>query len=534
MMIRKAFDPGKMSQLDSIAIKDFKIPGIVLMENAALKTFLAIKEKFLPASDASFLVFCGKGNNGADGLAIARHLHVRGYNVKCFIFCAAAELSKEGKTHYSIANELGIKIFAITSKREISKIKRCLNQPGDPPLLIDAIFGTGFRSTTRGIYKQVIDVMNSVNSPIISVDIPSGINGWTGRASGSHIKADLTVTFQYPKQGLFFHEALDACGEIRVENITIPPSIPAVPHSFLILNTKEIKARLPTRVENSYKGSYGKLGIWAGSISYPGAARLTGHPGFAVGAGMIYLFSESSEYLHNLNSEIIPRIWNFNEPGKTLKEFLALDALVIGPGVDFSTPGSDILFEKIIEAYSGPILLDASALRLIAERNLWQKKNPDSQWILTPHPGEFFSLFSYNVETLLQDNLSRVTDFCQKNRCHLILKLPRSLIFTDGERYLIPFGSQALARAGSGDLLSGLVGGLLVQQPKFPGHALIAGAFLHALSGKVIEELGCFPSDIVEFLPQLTKKIKNTEAWNVRDLGDVGDLIDILKVAYSS
>ncbi|BBM45321.1 NAD(P)H-hydrate dehydratase [Leptotrichia trevisanii] len=469
-------------KIDSFAINELKIPGIVLMENAAISFVKHIDE-----NEDNFLIICGKGNNGGDGYAIARQLFSKGKNVK--IFCISNEnMSNDCTINYKICKNMGIKIFY-----EIEELDKLLLNCN---VVIEGIFGTGLNSEIKGIYCEIIEKINAVsnNKKIYSIDIPSGINGDTGEIMGISIKADITISFVTYKKGFLNSKIKNYLGKVIIENIGLNESNINHLINEYYLTPEMIKSFHIERNEDSHKGDFGKVLIFAGSNGFYGAGNIVAKSCVRSGVGLTTVITDKNNFSLNV---FVPEAMSFpinfnniNENFEKLQnEILNSDVIAIGPGIGKSQQALEIL-EKLINIEKNnkgnmiKLVLDADALNLLAEnRELFG--NIKNRAILTPHLVEFSRLTGFLPDKINKNKLEVTKNFAKKYELTLLLK-GKNTIITNGEILFVnSTGNSHMANGGMGDCLTGIICSLAGQKYDLIQSASI-GAYLH---GKIADEL---------------------------------------------
>ena len=469
-------------KIDSFAINELKIPSIVLMENAAISFVKHIDE-----NEDNFLIICGKGNNGGDGYAIARQLFSKGKNVK--IFCISNEnMSNDCMVNYKICKNMGIKIFY-----EIEELDKLLL---DCNIVIEGIFGTGLNSEIKGIYREIIEKINTAsnNKAIYSIDIPSGINGDTGEIMGISVKADITISFVTYKKGFLNSKIKDYLGKVIIENIGLNETNINHLVKEYYLTPDMAKSFHIKRDEDSHKGDFGKVLIFAGSIGFYGAGNIVAKSCVRTGAGLTTVITDKNNFSLNV---FVPEAMSFpinfdniNENLEKLEnEISNCDVIAIGPGIGKSQQALEI-FEKLINIEKNnkgnmiKLVLDADALNLLAEnRELFG--NIKNRAILTPHLVEFSRLTGFLPDEINKNKLEVTKNFAKKYELTLLLK-GKNTIITNGEILFVnSTGNSHMANGGMGDCLTGIICSLAGQKYDLIQSASI-GAYLH---GKIADEL---------------------------------------------
>ena len=469
-------------KIDSFAINELKIPSIVLMENAAISFVKHIHE-----NEDNFLIICGKGNNGGDGYAIARQLFSKGKNVK--IFCISNEdMSNDCMINYKICKNMGIKIFY-----EIEELDKLLL---DCNVVIEGIFGTGLNSEIKGIYREIIEKTNTAsnNKAIYSIDIPSGINGDTGEVMGISVKADITISFVTYKKGFLNSKIKDYLGKVIIENIGLNETNINHLVKEYYLTSDMVKSFHIKRDEDSHKGDFGKVLIFAGSSGFYGAGNIVAKSCVRTGAGLTTVITDKNNFSLNV---FVPEAMSFpinfdniNENLEKLEnEISNYDVITIGPGIGKSQQAFSI-FEKLINIEKNnkgntiKLVLDADALNLLAEnRELFEKIRNRS--VLTPHLVEFSRLTGFSPEVINKNKFEIAKEFSKKYGIILLLKGKNTIITNGEELFANSTGNSHMANGGMGDCLTGIICSLVGQKYDLMKSASI-GAYLH---GKIADEL---------------------------------------------
>ena len=469
-------------KIDSFAINELKIPSIVLMENAAISFVKHIDE-----NEDNFLIICGKGNNGGDGYAIARQLFSKGKNVK--IFCISNEnMSNDCMINYKICKNMGIKIFY--KIEELDKLLLNCN------VVIEGIFGTGLNSEIKGIYREIIEKINtaSYNKAIYSIDIPSGINGDNGEIMGISVKADITISFVTYKKGFLNPKVKDFLGKVIIENIGLNETNINHLVKEYYLTPDMVKSFHIKRNEDSHKGDFGKVLIFAGSSGFYGAGNIVAKSCVRTGAGLTTIITDKNNFSLNM---FVPEAMSFPINFENVEvnfeklenEILNSDVIAIGPGIGKSQQAFSI-FEKLINSEKNnkgntiKLVLDADALNLLAEnRKLFEKIRNRS--VLTPHLVEFSRLTGFSPEVINKNKFEIAKEFSKKCGIILLLKGKNTIITNGEELFANSTGNSHMANGGMGDCLTGIICSLAGQKYDLMKSALI-GAYLH---GKIADEL---------------------------------------------
>ena len=497
----------EMKSLDRYAIEKFAIPEEILMENAGEASYFVILDKF-GVKDKKFVIICGIGNNGGDGFVVARKIHSNGGDVKVFILGDVNKYKGAAKKNFGIISGLQIEIRHIESIESIkSDVLHC-------DAIVDAIFGTGLARNVEGLYRDVIQLINKSRKKVFSVDIPSGINGDTGKIMGATVKADYTVTFGLPKIGNLLFPGYEHCGELYVSHISFPPSL---------YNQDSIKVeinnyiKLPPKDKIAHKGDFGEVLFIAGALSYFGAPYFSAISFLKAGGGYSRLAAPISvtPFIANKGSEIvfIPQK-ETNSGSISLKNKDALlelsdkmDMVVIGPGLSLNEETQQ-LTRELAKKIEKPLLIDGDGITAISKDldTIKERKEPT---ILTPHLGEMSRITKMSVSDLDKNKIDILQSTSKELNSIIVLKGAHSLIgYPDGKVYINMSGNPGMASAGSGDVLTGTIAamfglGLSIED------AVRKGVFIHGFSGdlaaKDLGEDGITAQDILDYLPLAMK-----------------------------
>ncbi|AOY76319.1 bifunctional ADP-dependent NAD(P)H-hydrate dehydratase/NAD(P)H-hydrate epimerase [Clostridium formicaceticum] len=499
----------EMRKLDEIAINTYKIPGIILMENAGISVVEEIEKSLASKENKKIAVISGLGNNGGDGFVITRHLMNKGIQVITYIVGDTSMIKGDAKINFDILEKMKAFIVKLESSEDIIQFQEDLQQYS---ILVDALLGTGLQRTVEGIMREVILKMNASKKEIIAVDIPSGINGNDGKVQGVAVEAKKTITFQLPKIGNILFPGSYYGGALLVKNIGIPKEAVSLIQSKIHLITEEVAASvLSKRYGDTHKGSYGRAFIIAGSVGMSGAAILASKTALRCGAGLLRTAVPES---------LIPILENQLIEGITVPVKEMLDkgiinylkeenVVAIGPGCGRSQEFEEILHTVITSARL-PLVIDADGLNLLAN-NIHLLKDLKAPCIITPHPGEMSRLTGLSIQEVNDHRLEVAKNFSEKWGVITLLKGARTVI-TDpqGQIFINRTGNPGMATAGSGDVLTGMITGLLSQGVE-PLQAAIVSAYLHGKAGdRAAEELGEYSmlaGDIIDQVPFVIQEI---------------------------
>lgn len=480
----------QMRQVDRAAIEELGIPEMVLMENAGKAVVEFLQEQFPDLVKKSVTIVAGAGNNGGDGLVVARYLHRMGVAVKVFI-AAERELSPSAKQNYEILAKLPVKIYWLDSENSMHLLKVTVNYSD---ILIDALLGTGVNREVTGRAEQIIDIANRRSCLKVAVDVPSGLNSDTGEIWGRCLKADYTVALAQPKRGQMLNKGLRYCGQVVVKDIGIPEEV----YQGLALNCQIIDdsvlavCREP-RSRASHKGTYGHLLAVGGAMGMSGAVTLTAQAALRAGVGLMSCAVPDGVQLHvavNVPEAMVQPLPGGNQFGEEsigpLKEQLRnKKAVVVGPGM--SGPWTGAIVAEILQNSRCATVIDADGLHVSAE---WMDKLAEARGpvVLTPHPGEMARLTGLETGYIQNNRLAVAQDFAEKHKVWLVLKGANTIIATpNGKLYMNVADSPALAVAGSGDVLAGIIGAFLAQGMQ-PDEACCCAVYLHGLAGQQVAQ----------------------------------------------
>jgi len=497
----------QMKELDQRASEEFGISEELLMENAGQAVYYVISQE-IGTKDRKFVIFCGAGNNGGDGLVVARKIYSNGGQVKVFLLDDEAKFKGAARKNFEIASRLSIQISRLTS---ISSVRSAL---ADCDAVVDAIFGTGLGRAVQGIHKDVIELINESTATVFSVDIPSGINGDTGQIMGTAVEADHTVTFGLPKLGNMLYPGYEHCGKLYVSHISFPPVLYDSPALRIAINSP---LEIPDRGKDTHKGSYGRALFVAGSSSYLGAPYFAALSFLKAGGGLSYLATPKSisPFIASKGSEIVFIPQEETPSGsialKNKDELLEfsqrVDMVILGPGLSLATETQELVRE-LTPKIDKPLVIDGDGITAIAE-NLTAIRSRKAPTILTPHLGEMSRITNAPVEQISGNRIGVLQHTARDLNAITVLKGAHSLIgYPDGSVFINVSGNSGMATAGSGDVLTGTIAamyglGLPLED------AVRMGVFIHGLSGDIAAvdkgEDGITAQDILDYLPQAMK-----------------------------
>ncbi|NOY08471.1 MAG: NAD(P)H-hydrate dehydratase [Spirochaetes bacterium] len=524
-----------MRDCDRRAVEEYAVPEIILMENAGNAVYYAILKELQESGirGRNFLIFSGTGNNGGDGFVAARKLCSMGGNVKVCITGDAGKIRGAARNNLDILIRYDAEITALITSDDTGKVDegRADKSKTDNPVravsvemikdfivhadvIIDGIFGTGLSRRVGGIYKTIIDLINDSKKYVVSIDIPSGINGDTGMIMGDAVNADCTVTFGLPKTGNLLYPGFGYGGKLYVSHISFPPAI----YRDESLKTEvNIPSEIPPRRKDGHKGDFGNALIIAGAKNYYGAPFFSAYSFLKAGGGYARLAAPVSvtPFIAEKGPEIVFSPMEETEKGSIARGnhdiLLELsekaDIVIIGPGLSLHSETVKLV-RSLTEEINKPVIIDGDGLTSVAgDADILKKRKADT--ILTPHTGEMARLTGIPVSGITENRLEVLREFCMKYGVYAVLKGAHSLIgYPDGRIYINLSGNSGMASAGSGDVLTGTIAaayGLGLSA----GEAVKAGVFLHGAAGDTAAletgEDGLTAGDIINRLPEVLK-----------------------------
>ncbi|NLK93589.1 MAG: NAD(P)H-hydrate dehydratase [Clostridiales bacterium] len=461
-------------EIDNYTINTVGIPSILLMENAAERIYSAILHK-----GDHFVVFCGVGNNGGDGLAIARKLIQNEKNVSILIVGNLESASEEFIINYNILKNIRANIFQY--KEDEAEVTNIIM---DCDVIVDAIFGIGLNREIKGKYYNAIKLINSSIKKIVSVDIPSGLDSDDGKIHGICVKATETYTIGMYKKGFISYDAKKYLGNVNLIKIGIPKEvINKYSEGIKILSEEEYKLMVPIRKIYGHKGNYGKILILAGSREFTGAAYITTEATVNCGSGLVSLVVEDEIYDSLSNKMIEAMTIRYSEKDRIDKLLQNADVIACGPGLSKNTINVNMLV-KFIENSTCKLILDADAINILSEnKDLFSKIKNRS--IITPHLGEMARLIGRDIDYVEKNRLEVCRKFSKENNLITVLKGYNTVI-SDGDKTIINCtGSSKMASGGMGDCLTGIIASLLGQNVSLFESAIL-GTYIHGLTGDIL------------------------------------------------
>jgi hydroxyethylthiazole kinase-like uncharacterized protein yjeF len=492
-----------MRSIDHYCINVLGVPGILLMENAALKVI-----KNIPENIKNFVIICSSGNNGGDGFAVARHLLNRGNHVEIFSLGSEENMSADTLVNLNVIRNMGAKIIKINNNEDLDILRESIIHS---ETTIDAIFGTGLSRKVEGIYSLAITIINENSKYILSIDVPSGFECNSGKTMGNCIKSNKTVTFELYKKGFLAYNSDLFTGQIVIEGIGVPRSVVDKFHeNESIMDIDFIKKLIVKRNKYSHKGDYGRTLILAGSLGFTGAAYISTQAAVRSGAGLVTLCCDSS--IQNiLSGKLVEAMTVSTNDEERLQSLITRsNCIAIGPGLG-NNQSTIKLLGKVLENSKCPVVIDADGLNVL-EGNLEMLKNKKGQLVLTPHMGEMARISGFSIDEINENKIDIAKTFAKKYGVVLLLKGFNTII-TDGKTVQVnPTGSSAMASGGMGDCLTGIIASFISQGYDIFTAACI-GAYIHGYCGdKLSNKMFCVNANhILEVLPSIIKEIQDLE-----------------------
>lgn len=515
-----------MRRIDKLTSNQAGISQLVLMENAGISLYYALKEKFSDLPGRCIGILCGKGNNGGDGIVLARQLAMRDIDHRVYLFGRKDEVSGEARVNLDAYLASGASLKEITAAASWVPESRELKHFD---ILVDALLGTGISKPLDGLYREVVESINSSRAFVLAVDIPSGMFSDSVEGGAPCVRANLTVTFTAPKIAHILNEDQEYIGELRVAPIGTPRQLLDTDEYLLrLLSAEFVERSLGSRRISSHKGDFGHVAIIAGSRGKSGAASLAGRAALRTGSGLVTVFcpevvqptiaGSRAELMTEGLASTAQGSLGLSAAGALLKALAERDAAGMGPGL--TTHKETVrLVHRLVRESPVPLVLDADAVNAFAGQPEKLKNRHSHPMILTPHPGEFARLIGSSVAEVRRKNIELAKEFALKQRVWLVFKSFRTLIASPaGEVLVCPLGNPGMASAGVGDALTGIITSLLgmayaSKKPSVPEvtAAVCSAVYLHAFAGDLssqqvgVESLNA--GDLVEAIGEAYRRI---------------------------
>lgn len=504
----------QMRELDRATIQDRGVPGLTLMENAGkavadAAAWLASRQRRRPIA-----VICGHGNNGGDGFVAARHLKEKGYAVSVFLAADEAQVAGDAKANFSRLRETGLEVAEVKDPDPVGKACRGAS------VVVDALLGTGLTGKVRGLPGKLIETINECGAPVLAVDVPSGLDADSGEPLGLAVRAVETVTMGLPKLGLFLYPGMNYAGRVKVVSIGFPADlISAAPSVADLIDPEWVRLLLPRRQRSAHKGQFGRVLVIAGSAGMTGAACLCAEAALRSGAGLVTVGCPASvnDILEVKLTEAmtfpLPETYSRTLDTRALALILELaeeaDVIALGPGLS-REPETAVLVRRLAARVEKPMVIDADALNALADASVILE-GEHAPAVLTPHPGEMARLMGVSTQQIQARRAHFAEAAANRFRATVVLKGASSLIAERGRPLTVnPTGNPGMATGGTGDVLAGLIAGLIAQG-LLPFEAAAAATYLHGLAGDLaaeeMGELSLTAGDLLYTVPEAITRI---------------------------
>lgn len=507
-------------ECDRKAIEELGVPSIVLMENAALSVIEVIEKHIGIEVGQKVIVACGRGNNGGDGLAVARHLRNAGIDVKAYLMARAEDLKGDAAINCKATSSIGVPLVEIPDESKLHELERGI---ADAQLVVDALLGTGITGEVRGILAGAINVINAAGRKVLSIDVPSGLDSDTGEVCGTCIKADVTVTLGAIKRGLLLFPGANYAGDLFLGCIGVPKELFESFEPWIQLTSEELVWHCyKPRALNTHKGDYGRVLVIGGSAGMSGAAVMCGIAALRGGAGLVTVALPKSlnvafeAAVLEVMSLPLPETDSISISLRALDTVLErmewANVLAIGPGISRVEETQEFV-RQVVHSSTKPVILDADGIMAFAGRMNelnWRR----CELVLTPHPGEMAALIGKSVLDVQSDRIGMAQAVAKELNATVILKGAHTVIAApNGNAYINLTGNPGMASGGTGDVLTGLIASLIAQGNE-PFEAAACAVFLHGLAGDMASwdkgEAALVAGDLIEYLP---KAITQPDMW---------------------
>jgi NAD(P)H-hydrate epimerase len=487
----------QMREVDRLTTERFAIPGLLLMENAAARTAEAIEAAFGPATGRFVTIVCGTGNNGGDGAAVARQLWLRGAIVDVVLLGRLDDARGDARANFEIARRLA-DLGDRVGFREVDAADEIAADGGEPDLYVDAIFGTGLSRPAEGLQAEAIELLNARGeTPLVALDLPSGLDANAAVAPSPHVRADLTITYTAPKPACVLPPAAYACGRLVTGSIGSPEDLfEDVGARLSLVTAADVAEWLAEtrRAGDAHKGTVGSVLVVAGSVGKSGAAALAAEAALRSGTGLVTVAtaraaqpSVAARAIAEVMTEPLPDTPAGALAIEALEPLRALvgarTVVAVGPGIGTGDPTRQLVRE-LVRDRERPMVLDADALTCLAPWPDDVRGTPEHPIVVTPHPAEMARVAGTDTRTVVADRVAAARAFANRTGVVVVLKGAGTVVADpSGEVFVNSTGNAGMATGGTGDVLTGLVAGLLAQRPTDALGAAIAGVFLHGFAG---------------------------------------------------
>jgi NAD(P)H-hydrate epimerase len=507
----------EMSRADRRAAQEWGVPTLLMMEHAGFGVAEVVRREGRPGADAPVLILAGKGNNGGDALAAARHLALAGVRVEVVLLARRDDIKADPRLMLGLLERCGVPVAECASEKTWAEMRDRIDAAA---VIVDGIFGTGLTKPISGWIADLVEAVNNAPAPVFSIDIPSGLSGDRADIPGPAIGASVTVALGLPKPPLVLPPAQSLAGEVRVVGLGVPiEALLEQPSSLDLLEDAWIRGLIPERAPDAHKGDFGHVLAIVGSRGKPGAGVLVCMAALRAGAGLVTAATPQSAHAAvashrpEVMVEPLPETAGGGIAWGAIDRLRALaqgkDLIVAGPGL-----GTEPDIVQILQTLAGetrlPLVLDADALNAFAGK-VDRLSGRDRTLVLTPHPGEMARLTATTADAVQEDRLKAARDLALGRSCHVVLKGHRTLIAApDGHVDINPTGNPGLATAGTGDVLTGMIGGFLAQGLK-PQDALRCAVYLHGraadLAARDKGEIPLVALDLLDYLPRALRSV---------------------------
>jgi hydroxyethylthiazole kinase-like uncharacterized protein yjeF len=504
----KILNREQVQSIESETINILGLDSLILMERAGLETFYFIKNNLSKniQYNKHILIVVGIGNNGGDGLVLARLLHLSNIDVKVVLIGEDNKRSIENLKQLSLVKKLNINIYEYEHKLFNSLLENSC-------LIVDSVFGIGLKRDIQNNYLSLINQINNSNLTKLSLDIPSGIDSDSGKILGICIKSNFTITYGFNKIGLYMDQAIDYVGKIYCVDIGIPYFYANDIRTEFVDNQIIREIYPKPRIKNSFKNKYGKSLFIGGSIGMSGAIVLSAKSSLKSGLGLCSILVEKE--IHNIVASQIPTAMvNYHEFNldQNLKNIInSFDSIIFGPGIDKNNIFNENILKYIINEYDKNLIIDADGLNILS-KNIDIMLNPKAKIIITPHPGEFSRLINVSSKEIQSDRIKYVKEFCNKYpKITLVLKGVKSIIANNEKIYINNTGNPILSRGGSGDILSGIIGAFSSQNINNFDSCVLSN-YIHGLASDIAlkdnSEHSIITEELIEYISKAFVEIE--------------------------
>ncbi len=510
----------EMRRADRRAADELGIGTLLLMENAGRGAADAIERVYGRCAGRRVAIVCGRGNNGGDGFVVARHLAGRGAAIEVWLIGRAAAIQGDAAANLEILRRAAIPLTEVTERTGAAGIEGLHRALQSADLLIDALLGTGVSGPVSGLLADAIAALNAAARPVCALDLPSGLSADGGALLGPTVRADLTITFGLPKRALFLHPGALQAGRVEVADLGVPRGWLERGLSVSLLEATDVRAVLPARPADAHKGHYGHLLVVAGSVGKTGAAVLACLGALRAGTGLVTCALPATQQpvvagrLAEAMTDPLPETAAQTLSAKALDRLHELstrmDAIAVGPGVGLE-PETQMVVRELVRTAERPMVVDADGLTALVG-HLEALRGARAARLLTPHPGEAARLLGTSITEVQVDRVESARRLARETGALVALKGAGTVVAApEGEVTVNPTGNPGMATGGTGDVLTGVAGGLLAQGVA-PDAALRAAVYLHGLAGDLVAMerggVGLLAGDLADAVPAAVRKVR--------------------------